>query len=99
MTAEPFYLVEKEHRIAWVFLNRPGKRNAMNPPAWRELPAIMAELDRDRQIRAVVIAGKVQTFILNGDIDRVYGNAKSAETGWLSGARDKASSFSARVAS
>lgn len=68
MTAEPFYLVEKEHRIAWVFLNRPEKRNAMNPPAWRELPAIMAELDRDRQIRAVVIAGKGDCFCAGIDL-------------------------------
>ena len=68
MTAEPFYLVEKEHRIAWVFLNRPVKRNAMNPPAWRELPAIMAELDRDRQIRAVVIAGKGDCFCAGIDL-------------------------------
>lgn len=50
-------------------------------------------------LSTVVLSGKVQSFILNGDIDRVYHNAKSAVTGWLGSARDKASSFSARVAS
>jgi len=63
-----FYLVEKTPPIAWVFLDRPDKRNAMNPPAWRELQPIFADLDHDDAIRAVVVAGKGQGFCAGIDV-------------------------------
>lgn len=50
-------------------------------------------------LATVVVGGKVQSFILNGDIDRTYEAAKTKLTSWLDSARNKASSFSARVAS
>jgi len=59
---ETFYLVEKEPPLAWVYLNRPEKKNAMNPPAWKEPEKIFEDLDRDDDIRAVVIAGKGPCF-------------------------------------
>ena len=68
MAAESYYVVEIEHHIAWVFLNRPGKRNAMHPPAWQELPAIMADLDRNQQVRVIVIAGKGDCFCAGIDL-------------------------------
>ncbi|MDD2604689.1 MAG: crotonase/enoyl-CoA hydratase family protein [Desulfobacterales bacterium] len=68
MTDHAFYLVEKEAPLAWIWLNRPAKKNAMNPPAWHELPAIMAELDADDAIRAVVIAAKGPAFCAGIDL-------------------------------
>jgi enoyl-CoA hydratase len=58
MNKYDFYLVEKKPPIAWVYLNRPDKKNSMNPPAWKESVGIFQDLDQDRDIRAVVIAGK-----------------------------------------
>jgi enoyl-CoA hydratase len=60
--------VEKETPIAWVWLNRPEKKNAMNPPAWHELPTIMADLDADDAIRAVVVAAKGPAFCAGIDL-------------------------------
>ena len=34
-TSYNFYKVEKKGSIAWVFLNRPEKKNAMGPDAWK----------------------------------------------------------------
>ncbi|MBN2359609.1 MAG: enoyl-CoA hydratase/isomerase family protein [Deltaproteobacteria bacterium] len=68
MTEPEFYLVEKKPPLAWVFLNRPHKRNAMHPPAWRESPAIFADLDRDDAIRAVIVAGKGACFSAGLDV-------------------------------
>jgi|GEM_PF-5241503 len=34
MSNYEFYKVEQKGPIAWVFLNRPEKNNAMNLPAW-----------------------------------------------------------------
>jgi enoyl-CoA hydratase len=64
-----FYQVEKKPPLAWVYLNRPEKKNAMNPPAWVELIPIMKDLDEDEQIRAVIIAGRGTIFC--GGIDLI----------------------------
>jgi enoyl-CoA hydratase len=53
-----FYKVEKKEAVAWVFLNRPEKKNAMGPDAWTEIIPIFADIDRDDDIRVVVIAGE-----------------------------------------
>ena len=61
MSEYKFYVVEKKPPIAWVYLNRPEKKNAMNQPAWKESIPIFEDLDRDPDIRAVVISGKGET--------------------------------------
>jgi len=53
-----FYKVEKKEAVAWVFLNRPEKKNAMGPDAWTEIIPIFADIDRDDDIRVAVIAGE-----------------------------------------
>lgn len=63
-----FYSVEKKAPIAWIWLNRPEKKNAMHPPAWTELIPIMKDLDEDDQIRAVIIAGKGTIFSAGIDL-------------------------------
>jgi len=68
MTEHQFYRVEKKETIAWVFLNRPEKKNAMGPAAWKEPMAIFEDLDRDDGIRAVVIAGEGPCFSAGIDL-------------------------------
>ena len=63
-----FYQVEKKAPLAWVYLNRPEKKNAMNAPAWRELIPIMKDLDEDDQIRVVIIAGRGTIFTAGIDL-------------------------------
>lgn len=63
-----FYEIEKSPPVAWVYLNRPEKKNAMNPPAWRELPAVFEDLDADPKIRAVVLAGRGSCFSTGIDL-------------------------------
>ncbi len=63
-----FYVVEKKPPIAWVYLNRPSKKNAMHPPAWSEAPLIFEELDNDPEIRAIIVAGKGDCFSAGIDL-------------------------------
>jgi enoyl-CoA hydratase len=67
MSDYTFYQVEKKPPIAWVYLNRPEKKNVMNPPAWKEIIPLFADLDADPAIRAVVISGRGDCF--SGGID------------------------------
>ncbi|MCP4129948.1 MAG: crotonase/enoyl-CoA hydratase family protein [bacterium] len=64
-----FYSVEKKGNIAWVYLNRPEKKNAMNPPAWKETIPIFRDLDEDNEIRAIIIAANGSDF--SGGIDLI----------------------------
>jgi enoyl-CoA hydratase len=68
MNTYQFYLVEKNPPIAWVYLNRPEKKNAMNPPAWKETIPIFEDLDRDDDIRVVIVAGKGTCFSAGIDL-------------------------------
>ncbi len=68
MSEYKFYLVEKKPPLAWVYLNRPEKKNAMNPPAWLESPAVFAGLDNDPEIRVIVLAAKGPGFSAGIDL-------------------------------
>ncbi len=68
-----FYKVEKKDQVAWVYLNREEKKNAMNPPAWSELPGIFENLDQDKNIRVIVIAGNGSCFSTGIDLMEMVG--------------------------
>ena len=68
MSEYKYYLIEKNPPIAWVFLNRPDKKNAMNSPAWEEAPAVFESLSNDPDIRAIIVAGKGSGFCAGIDL-------------------------------
>ena len=63
-----FYKVEKKGHVAWVFLNRPEKKNAMGPDAWKEIIPVFADIDADDEIRAAVVAGEGKDFSAGIDL-------------------------------
>ncbi len=73
MSDYEFYQVEKKAPIAWVYLNRPEKKNAMNPPAWSEAPAIFEDLNNDPDIRVIIVAGKGPAFCAGIDLMSMIG--------------------------
>jgi enoyl-CoA hydratase len=63
---------------ALVTIDRPGKLNAMDHRFFRELPALMAELDEDPGVAAIVLTGAGRAFSAGGDIadfDRIADTA------------------------
>ncbi len=60
--------VEKSGPLAWLTLNRPQARNSMTLAFFRELPHIMAGLDRDDSIRAVIIKAEGRSFTAGMDL-------------------------------
>lgn len=69
-----YYQVEKKGHIAWVWLNRPEKKNAMNPPAWNETFPIFQDLDEDDNIRVVIVAAKGSDFCTGLDLVGMLGD-------------------------
>src|SRR3989441_2309469 len=61
-------LVEIEAPIATVTLNRPQVLNALSPDLIRELTGVLADLDADESVRAVVLTGGPRVFAAGADI-------------------------------
>ncbi|MFN3636157.1 MAG: enoyl-CoA hydratase-related protein, partial [Rhizobium rhizophilum] len=61
-------LIERRDRVALVTLNRPQALNALNSTVMRELGLLLAELQADAGIGAVVLTGSEKAFAAGADI-------------------------------
>src|SRR4026207_1247543 len=61
-------LVEREVALAVVLLNRPQQLNALSDELVDELVRTLPELDRDEEIRAIVLGGNERAFAAGADI-------------------------------
>jgi methylglutaconyl-CoA hydratase len=61
-------LYSVENSIAWLTLNRPDKRNALNDELIAALKATLAEANRDENVRAIVITGAGKDFCSGADL-------------------------------
>lgn len=59
--------INERNGIAHVVLNRPAARNAVTLAMWRDLAEIFSRFAADRNLRAVVLAGKTD-FSVGADI-------------------------------
>ncbi|MCK9913301.1 p-hydroxycinnamoyl CoA hydratase/lyase [Microbacteriaceae bacterium K1510] len=64
--------VDVHQGIAWVALNRPQKKNAMSPQLHEEMDAMLAELEFDDKVRAVVISGAGGNFSAGQDLKEFF---------------------------
>jgi feruloyl-CoA hydratase/lyase len=65
-------LVEIEAGIAWVTLNRPDKRNAMNPPLNDEMVRVLDALEIDERVGVVVLTGAGDSFSAGMDLKEFF---------------------------
>lgn len=63
-----FILSEIEHPIGVVTLNRPKVLNALSPELMAEVTTALGEMERDPEIRAVVLTGGPKVFAAGADI-------------------------------
>jgi enoyl-CoA hydratase/carnithine racemase len=61
-------LCEVADGVATVTLNRPEKLNALSGPLEEQLDAILARLERDDEVRSVVITGAGRAFSAGADL-------------------------------
>lgn len=67
--AEGRLIARKEGAIGWLVFNQPERLNAVRLDMWLALPAAVAELDADAEVRAIVVAGAGdRAFISGADI-------------------------------
>ena len=64
--------VEFEDGIAWVFLNRPDKRNAMSPALNREMIEVLDALEIDERCQVLVLTGAGEAFTAGMDLKEYF---------------------------
>lgn len=65
-------LVEFDEGIAWVTLNRPDKRNAMNPRLNEEMVATLDALEGDERCRVLVLTGAGDSWSAGMDLKEYF---------------------------
>ncbi len=62
-------IVENEGPVAVVTVNRPEVRNALDAPTWSELDGLIDELEKNDEIRVVIITGAGEkAFVAGADV-------------------------------
>lgn len=76
-------LVRQDDGVATVTLARPEKLNALTFGAYADLRDLLAELSRERSVRALVLAGEGRGFCSGGDVDEIIGATLAMDTAQL----------------
>ncbi|WP_336052806.1 enoyl-CoA hydratase family protein [Streptomyces sp. CA2R101] len=75
--------VTRQDGIATVTLARPDKLNALTFEAYADLRDLLAELSRERSVRALVLAGQGRGFCSGGDVEEIIGATLGMDTAQL----------------
>jgi enoyl-CoA hydratase len=74
--------IERDSGVATLFLDRPEKLNALHRELWHSIPAAVAALDADPDVRVIVLAGKGKAFCAGIDlVDHAPGLAGGSLSG------------------
>jgi trans-feruloyl-CoA hydratase/vanillin synthase len=64
--------VDREDQVTWVTLNRPEKKNAMNPQLNADMVECLTELESDDQTRVVVLTGSGDSWSAGMDLREYF---------------------------
>jgi trans-feruloyl-CoA hydratase/vanillin synthase len=70
--------LEVDQGIAWVTLNRPDKRNAMNPTLNAEMAEVLDAVDADEAARVMVLTGAGEAFSAGMDLKEYFREVDAA---------------------
>jgi enoyl-CoA hydratase len=74
-------IARKDGPIGWMQFNNPARHNAVSVDMWKAVPEIMAEFERDDQIRVAVLGGAGgKAFISGADISEFAEKRSSPES-------------------
>jgi enoyl-CoA hydratase len=67
-----FFETKIEDHIATIFLNKPEKRNAMDWSFWRDLPLLVHEIEKRKDVRVMIIAAHGKSFSTGLDLQQFF---------------------------
>ncbi|MGH7847976.1 MAG: p-hydroxycinnamoyl CoA hydratase/lyase [Candidatus Binatia bacterium] len=65
-------LIEKKEGVATITLNRPEKKNAMNPQMHLDMNDALMELEDDEEVRVLVLTGAGDSFCAGQDLKEYF---------------------------
>ncbi|WP_060511944.1 enoyl-CoA hydratase/isomerase family protein [Pseudomonas sp. NBRC 111124] len=68
MTAPSSLITQVEAGVAWITLNRPEQRNALDIPTLKQLHATLEAFNTDPAVRVVVLTGTGRSFCAGADL-------------------------------
>ncbi|HND08619.1 MAG TPA: enoyl-CoA hydratase-related protein, partial [Candidatus Obscuribacter sp.] len=68
MSDEKILLTEKKNGVGIITLNRPDKLNAFNDELTFQLQDALKEMEKDKEVRAIVITGAGRGFCSGQDL-------------------------------
>lgn len=80
VAGEQAVLVERDHSLLRVTLNRPDRRNALNIAMRDQLTEALELLDADRSLDGALLSGAGSNFCAGGDLDE-FGSTPSPAVG------------------
>ncbi len=72
--------IERRGSAAWLWLNRPELRNALNDQVLNSISNSLHALEKDSACRVVVLAGRGPAFCAGGDLSRMQQAARMTKT-------------------
>ena len=75
--------VDFDKGVAWVTLNRPEKRNAMNPTLNKEMMEVLDELEGDERCGVLVLTGAGESFSAGMDLKEYFRENDKSRVGTL----------------
>ncbi len=60
--------IEVSGHIGTLWLNRPAKKNALSADMWEDIPRAVEELERNREVRVLVVAARGDSFTVGIDL-------------------------------
>ncbi|HET7204356.1 MAG TPA: crotonase/enoyl-CoA hydratase family protein [Steroidobacteraceae bacterium] len=86
--SEPFahLAIERDDGVATLCLDRAEKLNALHRALWHSIPEAVAALDRDPDVRAIILTGKGKAFCAGIDlVDHAPGLASAGSLSGIEG--------------
>ena len=79
--------VKKDGHVAWLIFNRPDKLNAMTIETWFLMDDLLRELDQDRAVRCLILAGEGKAFLAGHDVGEIREHNEDIVSGKLTPAQ------------
>lgn len=64
----PGIVIEKDHSIGWIRINRPDRLNSFSGTMREDLDRALQEMEEDSDVRCVIITGVGRAFSTGGDV-------------------------------
>ena len=78
--SENSVILEKHGAVATITLNAPQKKNALSTSVVNVLAGVIADVERDGSIRALLLRGEGRMFSCGGDIEEMVAAGDALST-------------------